>query len=220
MPIMARTLALTVLSIALLGCHHEKPTTTPGDSTPTPTPTASGGATVDAEMVKIASKPGAATKFKIRVDASGALAKQSLYHGDAESIPASVRTLAEKRWAGGKISSYETELYTEHGRVHEVEVTTADGGKCELAVKTDGTELYEECEIASDKIPQPVTAKVGELFPGGKILEAETKKGPTMDELTVEVEMNGQEYYLRVKPDGTVLAKLLRIPAVLEVPVD
>lgn len=218
MPSMARTLALTVLSIALLGCHHEKPTTTPTDATPTPT--ASGGGTVDAEMVAIASKPGVATKYKIRVDASGALAKQSLYHGDANAIPETVRALAEKRWAGGKIESFETELYSEHGRVHEVEVTTAEGGKCELAVKSDGTELYEECEIPAEKIPQAVSAKVGELFPGGKIVEAETKKGAAMDELTVEVEMNGQEYYLRVKPDGTVLAKLLRIPAVLEVPVD
>lgn len=214
---MARTLVLTVLSMVALGCHHEKPTTTPGDATPTPT--ASQGGTVDPEMVAIAAKPGIATKFKIRVDAQGALAKQSLYHGDADAIPASVRTLAEKRWAGGKIVSYETELYAEHGRVHEVEVTTAEGTKCELAVKSDGTELYEECEITADKLPQPVAAKVAELFPGGKILEAETKKGAAMDELTVEIEMNGQEYYLRVKPDGTVIAKLLRIPAVLEVPV-
>lgn len=218
MPSMARTLVFTVLSIVALGCHHEKPTTTPGDTTSTPT--AGTGGTVDPEMVAIAAKPGVATKFKIRVDAQGALAKQSLYHGDANAIPASVRTLAEKRWAGGKIVSFETELYAEHGRVHEVQVTTAEGGKCELAVKSDGTELYEECVITTDKIPQPVAAKVAELFPDGKILEAETKKGAAMDELTIEVEVNGHQYYLRVKPDGTVIAKLLRLPAVLEVPVD
>lgn len=214
---MTRAQLALATSLFVIGCHHEKPTTTPADATPTGT--AGHGNTVDAEMVAIASKPGVATKFKIRVDAQGGLTKQSLYHSDAEAIPAAIRTLAEQRWAGGKIVSYETELYAEHGRVHEVEVATAEGAKCELAVKSDGTELYEECEITTDKIPQPVAAKVAEVFPGGKVVEAETKKGATMDELTIEIEMNGQEYYLRVKPDGTVIAKLLRIPAILEVPV-
>lgn len=212
---MTRLVPLVALLFAL-ACHHEKPTATPVDATPK---AAGGGATIDAEMVAIAAKPGVAIKFKLRVDASGALAKQSLYHNDASAIPEAVRTKAEQRWPGGKIVRFETEQYAEHGRVHEVEVTTAEGGKCELAVKSDGTELYEECEVAPDKLAPAVAAKITELFPQGKVLEAETKRGPGMDEVTIEVESEGVEYYLRVKPDGTVLAKLVRIPAILEVPI-
>jgi hypothetical protein len=202
------------LSLAL-GCHHEKPTTTPVDATATPT----GGAGIDAEIASIAAKPGAASKFKIRIDASGAIQKQSLYHGDATAIPEAAKAKALAKWPGSTVARFETELYAEHGRVHEIEVTTAEGGVCELAIKADGTDLYEECQIAADKIPAAVAAKVTELFPQGKVLEAETKRGPDMDELTIEVESAGQEFYLRVKPDGTVIAKLVRIPAVFEVPV-
>lgn len=205
-------LALVTL---LAACHHEKPTTAVPDAK-APTGAAAG---LDAEIVAIAAKPGVATKFKVRVDANGAIAKQALYHSDAESIPAEVRAKAEAKWPGAKASRYETELYTEHGRVHEVEVTLPDGKTCELAVKADGTELYEECHIDPATMPAPVAAKVTELFPGGKVLEVETKKGPTMDELTIEIDANGQEFYLRCKPDGTVIAKLVRIPGVLEVPV-
>ena len=33
-----------------------------------------------------------------------------------------------------------------------------------------------------------------------------------------EVEADGREYYLRCKPDGTIIQKLARVPAVIEVP--
>lgn len=205
-------------AVLLAACHHAKPTTaTPG--TPTTGAPVSSSAALDADIVAIAAKPGAATKFKVRVDPGGAIQKQALYHLDAEAIPADIRSKAEARWAGSKASRYETEWYAEHGRVHEVEVALPDGKMCELAVKADGTELYEECHIDPATLPAPVSAKVAELFAGGKIVEAETKKGPAMDEITIEVELSGQEFYLRCKPDGTVIAKLVRIPAILEVPI-
>lgn len=209
------TLGFPLALVLALGCHHEKPTTTPADATATP----SGVAGIDAEIASIAAKPGAATKFKLRIDASGAIQKQSLYHGDATAIPEAAKAKALAKWPGSTVERFETELYAEHGRVHEIEVKTAEGGVCELAIKADGTDLYEECQITADKIPAAVAAKITELFPDGKVLEAETKRGPNMDELTIEVESAGQEFYLRVKPDGTVIAKLVRIPGVFEVPV-
>jgi hypothetical protein len=204
------------LGLLLAACHHAKPTTAVPEA---PTGSAPTKATLDPDIVAIATKPGVATKFKIRVDGTGAVMKQALYHGDAEAIPAEIRTKAEARWAGSKAARFETEWYAEHGRVHEVEVTLPDGKTCELAVKADGNELYEECHVDAASLPAPVTAKVEELFPGGKVVEAETKKGPAMDEITIEVELGGQEFYLRCKPDGTVIAKLARIPAVFEVPI-
>ncbi|MBL8948533.1 MAG: hypothetical protein JNK45_35505 [Myxococcales bacterium] len=220
LPALSASILSPALAVALglplsLGCHHEKPTTTPVDTAATP----AGATGIDAELASIAAKPGVATKFKLRIDASGAIQKQSLYHGDAAAIPEAAKAKALAKWPGSTVHRFETELYAEHGRVHEVEVKTAEGGVCELAVKADGTDLYEECQIAADQLPAAVAAKVTELFPQGKVLEAETKRGPNMDELTIEVESNGQEFYLRVKPDGTVLAKLVRIPGVFEVPV-
>ncbi len=212
---MTRIVALLAITVAL-GCHHAQPTTTP--STPGTTPNA-GVATIDGELVAVASQPGAAIKFKLRVDQTGRIVKESLYHNAVGTVPAEIRTKAEQRWAGGTIVRYELERYSDHGRVHEVEVKTAEGVTCELAVKADGTELYQECGLDVDKLPAAVAAKIAEIFPQGKVLEAETKRGPSTDELTVEVEAGGQEFYLRMSPDGTVLAKLVRIPAIFEVPV-
>lgn len=211
-----------LLVAASLACHHTKSTTPPDTTGAAPSTAAgsSGTAGIDAELVTIAAKPGVAIKFKLRVDGSGAVVKQSLYHSDAASIPAEVLAKAEARWPGAAIVRYETERYADHGRVHEVEVTTAEGARCELAIKADGTELYEECQIAADAMPAPVAAKITALYPQGKVLEAETKRGPGLDELTVEIESGGQEFYVRIQPDGTVLAKLVRVPGVFEVPID
>ncbi len=219
---MTRLSALLVLA-APLACHHAKSTTTPESTGATPPPPVAGGdgaAGLDAELVAIAAKPGAAIKFKLRVDGSGAIVKQALYHSDAASIPAEVRSKAEQRWPGSTIVRYETELYADHGRVHEVDVTTAEGARCEIAIKADGAVLYEECQLAADALPAPVAAKVAALYPQGKVLEAETKRGEEVDELTIEIESGGQQFYLRIEPDGTVLGKLLRIPGVFEVPID
>lgn len=178
------------------------------------------GGSLDAELVAIARTKDVAQKAKLRVDGSGNLQKQSLYHSNADAVPEAARALVAKRWPGATVRGYESERYAEHGRVDEIEVTTAEGAECELAVKQDGSALYEECRIALDAVPPAVASKVAALFPDGSIHEAETKKGEGVDELTIEVAAGGKEYYLRMKPDGEVIAKLLRIPAVLEVPID
>ncbi len=211
-PVMIRRSICAALLVA--ACHHEKPATTaPPDATTSP------AVSIAPDIVAIAARPGAASKFKLRVEGDGSIAKQSLYHTDAAAVPADARAKAEAKWPGSKASRYETEHYAEYGRVDEVEVTTADGKTCELAIKADGTELYEECEIDPSTLPAAVAAKVGELFPGGKILEAESKRVGSVDEFTIEVESSGQEFYLRCGADGTVLAKHIRIPAVFEVPI-
>ncbi len=197
----------------------------PAASTATTTPGGSGGpaaasAAVDPDLVAIARRPGVAIKAKLRVDASGALQKQSIYHRDAQAIPEAVRSKALARWPDAAVVRYESERYVDRGRVHEVEVQLPSGQQCELAIADDGGELYEECRIEASALPAPVAAQVAAMFPDGTIHEAETKKGPGLDELTLEIAAGGQEYYLRMAPDGKVLSKLLRIPAVLEVPVD
>ena len=65
-----------------------------------------------------------------------------------------------------------------------------------------------------------LTDAVGKLYPGAKVLEAETKKGPQMDEITLEVQVGEGEHYVRIKPDGTLVQRLVRIPAVVEIPIE
>jgi hypothetical protein len=158
--------------------------------------------------------------MKIRTDAGGAVVKQSLYHRDLAAIPKPVHDLAAQKFPGGKTEQVESELYLEHGRVYEVEVTTTDGKKCEVAASAEGVELYTECVVEPASLPAPVTAAIAKLYPDAKVLEAETKKGPEVDEITVEVQVGGGEHYLRVKPDGTVIQRLVRIPAVVEIPIE
>ncbi|HWB80307.1 MAG TPA: hypothetical protein VG755_35315 [Nannocystaceae bacterium] len=182
------------------------------------TPAASGSANIDVELAKLAGHE-TVQKFKLRVDEAGVADKQSLYHGDATAIPEPVLALARERYAGAKIERYESELYREHGRIFEVELTTAEGQRCEIAASADATELYTECRLTPETMPAPIRDAITKLYPQGKVVEVETKRGPKVDEVTVEVELaDGREHYVRLQPDGTLLARYARVPAVLEVP--
>jgi hypothetical protein len=167
--------------------------------------------------VKTAISATTVQKAKIRVDASGGIVKQSLYHDQASAIPAKVLELAKAKFPSGAIRHYESELYADRGRVYEVEVD--DGGThCEVAATPEGVEVYVECEVDPATLSAEAKATIEKVAPGGKVIEAETKKGPELDEITVEVETAGGELYLRLRADGSLVQALRRIPAILEVP--
>lgn len=214
---MSRTLLVLPLAL-LLACG---PKGSGGTNVPTdtaPTGEAAPAAALDGEIVRTAITAADVQKVKIRVDADGGIVKQSLYHGQASALPAKVLELAKTRFPGGTVRHYETELYADRGRVYEVEVD--EGGKlCEVAATPEGVEVYVECEVDPATLSAELKAAIEKAAPGGKVLEAETKKGSDIDEVTVEVEVDGRELYLRLAPDGTLVQKLRRIPAIVEVPI-
>ncbi|MBC7977619.1 MAG: hypothetical protein H7138_21800 [Myxococcales bacterium] len=175
-------------------------------------------ASVDGELVRLAGG-GQAIKFKLRVDDNGTAMKQSLYHSDATGFPEPVLALARERFAGAKIERYESELYADLGRIYEVELTATDGRRCEVAATAEGKEHYTECRLTPEAMPAPIRDAIAKLYPEGKVIEVETKTGPTVDEVTVEVQVaGGGEHYVRLAPDGKLIARYARVPAVLEVP--
>lgn len=212
LPSLALLLACTTSGAASEG-------TTPPASASSAT-TASGAtpaAALDVELVETATTAPKVEKMRIRVDAQGTVVKQALYHDQASVIPAAVMELAKTRFPKATVIGYETERYADRGRVYEVRVD--DGGtECEVAASPEGVELYTECHVDPASLDAAVMATVEATAPGGKILEAETKKGPEIDELTVEVEQGGRELYLRLRPDGSLIQALRRIPAIVEVP--
>lgn len=174
---------------------------------------------LDSQLVTTATRAETVIKAKVRVDASGRITKQSVYHDDAASIPEAVRAAATERFPSATVLHYESEVYADRGRVYEVEVD--DGGtKCELAATPEGVEVYVECHLDPASLSPEVAATVERVAPGGTLLEAETKKGPDIDELTIEVDQAGRLLYLRVKPDGTLIEGYRRIPGFLEVPLE
>lgn len=180
----------------------------------------SGTATLHTAVADAAKSAPKVDKMKLRLDASGAIVKQSVYHDDASRIAGPVLETAKTQYPDATIEHYETEWYADLGEIHEVEVKTKDGKQCEVAAKPSGELVYTECEASADTLPDPVKKAVDAAVPGGKILEVETKKGEGRDQYTVEVESGGTEYYLIIAPDGTMKNKLKRIPAIVEVPVD
>jgi hypothetical protein len=213
---MSRASLLLPLAL-LLACTPKGSTGTTPPTEPTVASPAGTSAALDAEIVETAITAANVQKMKIRVDATGGIVKQSLYHDKADALPAAVLELAKTRFPGAPIKHYETELYADRGRVYEVEVDDA-GKPCEVAATPEGKEVYVECEVDPAGLTAEIKAAVEKAAPGGKILEAETKKGPDIDELTIEVELGGRELYLRLKPDGTLVQKLLRVPAIIELP--
>ncbi len=174
-------------------------------------------AVLDADITQTAATAKTVEKMKIRLSADGTVLKQSVYHDAADSIPEAVKALASTKFPKATITGYETELYADLGRIYEVEVD--DGGKeCELAANAEGTEIYTECKVDPATLSAAAKATIESLAPGGTILEAESKKGPSVEETTVEVKTGGGELYLRLAPDGSLIQALRRIPAVVEVP--
>ena len=225
---MRAPVVLSALLIAACGSDPPPPTETPEPApvseaaTPTeaadvaaPTPTT--GTALHKDIIAAATSAKGVEKLKLRTDANGAVVKQALYHTDASKVPDAVKALASKE-IPGKAVRYENEVYSDLGQIFEVEIQAKNGKRCEVAAKPDGTLRYKECRVKPKELPVEVTRKLGELHPKGKILEAETKKGPEVDEITVELKDGDRELYIRLKADGTVLGTFLRVPAIVEVP--
>jgi hypothetical protein len=181
-------------------------------------PAEQGGVAIHRDIIDAVRSAKGVEKFKLRVDDNGTLVKQSLYHVDESRVPEPVKALAAKEFAGSKPKKYELEVYSDVGLVYEVEVQTKDGKQCEVSANAEGVLRYKECHIKPKELAKEISAKIKEAHPKGKILEAETKQGPDIDEVTVEVQEAGKQFYLRFKPDGTVIETLVRVPAVFEVP--
>jgi hypothetical protein len=212
------------LSLALVGfmfaCNDSGPPTTQPCEATAANDTGAGGASALTQSVADAGKGATVERMKVRFDDGGAIVKQSVYHGDRSGIPQAVLELAERTFPGSKPRRYETEHYADFGPVFEVEVDTADNEMCELASRPEGELVYTECRIDAAELPEPVSARVGATFPDGKILEVEKKSGPEIDEFTIELEAGGRQFYLRIAPDGALLGKVVRVPAIIELPVE
>lgn len=170
---------------------------------------------LDSKILTQALSAKGAEKFKIRTNAAGDVTKLSLYHNDASLIPEAVQATLKKKLPGATVKSYESEFYSDKGRVFEIEVTTKDKKSCELGALADGKFVYTECDIKADKLPKPVTAAITKLLPGGEIIEAEESKGD-INEFSAEVKMAGVMHYLSISPKGDVTRHGRIVPTYLD----
>jgi uncharacterized membrane protein YkoI len=193
-----RLLTLPLLSLPLLACA------------------AHGPGRLDAKLVRAATD-GPVEKVQIFTDADGAVNKVSVYHRDAGPAPEQLRRLALQQYPGAELRQHELELYRDHGWVHEVELTTADGQRCEVSASAAWTLRYTECQMAPEKLAQPLRDAAAKLVPGGEIVEAELHKEAGREEYRLEVKRQDELHYLRLQPDGALIRHSRRVAAMLEV---
>lgn len=226
---MARTVILGLALCWLTSCGPPPPSCPP-ESPPTAPPAGSEGPSalapptavtsatiIHQRFVHAAATFAGVTQAKIRTDGTGSVLKLALYHRDAAKVPENVTQMTTAAFPGATIQSYELELYRDHGWVFEVEVKTPEGTSCELAVLEAGTILYRECQIPIADLPPAIAQAVTAKLPGAKIVEAETKKGPAVDEIHVGASADGREHAFHFQPNGTLVRHLLKIPSTLEV---
>jgi hypothetical protein len=215
-----RSLALLIcFAVALVtgpACGRQKCATTTPQPEATATPTAGPGQ-LDPELAKLAFDAQGVHKIKLKIDATGKVVKLAVYHRDASKVSEALAKAVEEKFPGATILYYENESYAEHGPVHEVEFTTADGRKCELSRKADGQDLYTECELAADALPQAVADAVRGTVAGGEIVEAESKEWAD-GQLRYHVEIRAGEdlHYLVFDAEGKLVERYLRIPAFVD----
>ncbi len=174
---------------------------------------------LDAEIVAVAIRADGVYRMRVVTDGSGEIQKLAIYHNDAEEIPEAVRTAAQERFPGAEVRNYETEVYADVGRVFEVEVTTAEGRDCEISCRPDGSLVYVECRVPTDEVPAWVLAEATRLLPDGEVVEAETKEGPGINEVHLEVRVEELIHYLVFVSEDAPIRHSLRIPATIEIPV-
>lgn len=184
----------------------------------------SGPGRLDPALVEVAASAAGVRKIELHAEPGGGLRKMSVYHLDTSRIPEPVRKLAEQKFPGSKLRSFESERYADAGLVglvYEVEVDTADGKICEVSAAMDGVLRYTECHLRPEELPPEVTRTVSATVPGAAIEEAELLTGPAIAgerELRIEARANGVLHYLRLRPSGELLHHGLIVPAQIEVP--
>lgn len=175
---------------------------------------------LDATLVKSGATLEGAEKYELRADGTGALEKISLYHKSEARVPEAVRKLVQAQLPGAKIKKYELEMYADGKLSHEVEVDTSDGRECEVSATESGELRYVECDVKAADLPDAVAKAVAAKLPGGEITEAETKKGPGLDVIAVDVKLAGRTHELHLKPNGEIVSHHLSLPAVVEIPAE
>ncbi|MFO0755476.1 MAG: hypothetical protein U0359_03240 [Byssovorax sp.] len=171
----------------------------------------------DPELFQASLKAKGVEKIKVMTDASGTVGKISLYHKDDSAVPDAAKAAAAAKFPGSKAGYYESEVYSNHGKVFESDLTLADSKKCEFAALKDGTHLYTECDIKKDELPKEVADAVGKLVAGGEIVETERKDSPWGNGYNVEAKAAGMLHYIKLSPTGEVTWHGVRVPAEIDV---
>jgi hypothetical protein len=177
---------------------------------------------LDPALVEVAASAQGVRKIELHAEPGGGLRKMSVYHLDTSRIPEPVRKLAEQKFPGGKLRSFESERYADAGLVYEVEVDTSDGKVCEVSASGEGALRYTECRLRPEELPPEVARTVSATVPGASIEEAELLTGPAIAgerEFRIEARAGGVTHYLRLRPSGELFRHGLLVPAQIEVPV-
>ncbi len=173
---------------------------------------------IEPELLALALKAKGTEKIKLRTNAASDLVKISLYHKDETAIPDASKATATAKYPGSKSNSYyESELYSDHGKVFEADLVTADNRKCEVASLKDGTFLYTECDIKKEELPKEIADAIAKVAPGGEIIEAEKKESPWGNGYTAEVKAGGALHYLKLNATGDLIWHGVRISAELDI---
>ncbi len=209
----------------LAACGGASPggeTTPEGDSVGSPTQqnSAPANTVVGAETLATAKQASDVERVELVLNDDGTMSKFAVYHKDSSSIPEAVRDLAKEKFPQGTIKHFESEWYRSRGVVYEVEISAPDGKDCEISALADGSLIYTECARTKEELSERIRNTIDSLLPGGKIVEAEEKKGPDIDETSVEIDHEGRTHALRFNANDELTERALILPAKLKIPIE
>src|SRR5262245_45557777 len=153
-------------------------------------------------------------EVEIAIDGAGNMTKVAVEQSSGDKAPEALRKLVETTYPGGTITEYEQEIYQDNVLVHEVEVKTADGKECEISATEAGVLRYTECKLKPEELAEPVKKAIEAAVPGAEITEAEVRKTPDgVEEFRIELKGKTGKWYLRLKGDGTMIARARLVEA-------
>jgi hypothetical protein len=138
-------------------------------------------------------------------------------HHDLQSVPEPFRRLATERAQDGRVVGYATIFETGGTVLFVARFEAADGRSCDLAGEGDGVEVYTECVVESEALPDPVVEAVNELG-GQRILRAAHREGQNTDFYRVEARIGDRTHALELTPAGEILLHDALFEATVRVP--
>ncbi len=153
-------------------------------------------------------------RAKLGVSAAGQITKYTVYVRK-EGLPPWVHAQADETLGRGEDLEYEVELYANGSQVYEL--TRRVGGEVvELSVQRDGSLEYVERVVALEDLPTAVSERLNAVegfVPG----EAFRRRGPAIDDYSVDGERSGAARRVRLLPNGTLVSINRRLPGTFEI---
>ena len=212
-----------LMAVASTSCASEPKANCPS-TTPIAQTSENGNALTPREVGRISlaavnsNETNRAEHITIRLDKNGDIGRISIHRKDYNRVPRAVRERVEIELPQSVFREYEVELFpNENDKIYTVEVRTTVGEICKTSTTFAGILRWTACRVEALQLPTAVRATAISNVPLGAIVTLEKPRNSSDNTYNVKMSDGAKVYRMRIREDGQLVEKRVRIPTWLEV---